>query len=120
MEPEKLEYFRKLLLEKRERLIKEALKTVGDLADNSQRLPDPTDQAAFESERGFELRIRDRERKLIKKIDRALKRIEEGSYGICEACGEEIDYKRLEARPEASLCIRCKREQERLEKLRGD
>ncbi len=120
MEQEKLEYFRKLLLEKRERLIREALKTVGELVDNPERLPDPTDQAAFESDRGFELRIRDRERKLIKKIDQALRRIEEGSYGICEACGEDIDEKRLEARPEASLCIHCKREQERLEKLRGD
>ncbi len=120
MEPEKLEQFRKLLLEKRERLIKEALKTVGDLVDNPTKLPDPTDQAAFESDRGFELRIRDRERKLIKKIDRALKRIEEGSYGICEACGEDIDEKRLLARPEASLCIHCKRKQEQMEKLRGD
>ncbi len=120
MDPERLEYFRKLLLEKKKRLIEEAWKTIEDLGGSPQRLPDPTDQAAFESERGFELRIRDRERKLIKKIDRALARIEEGSYGICEVCGEDIDEKRLEARPEASLCIHCKREQERIEKLRGD
>ena len=120
MEPEKLEYFRQLLLEKRKRLVQEALKTVGELIDNPTKLPDPTDQAAFESDVGFELRIRDRERKLIRKIDLALKRIEEGSYGICEACGEDIDEKRLMARPEATLCIHCKRKQEQLEKLRGD
>ena len=120
MEAEKLEYFRNLLLEKRKKLIEEAMKTVGELVDTPTKLPDPTDQAVFESDRGFELRIRDRERKLIRKIDQALKRIEEGSYGICEACGEDIDEKRLMARPEASLCIHCKRKQEQMERLRGD
>ncbi len=120
MDPKKLEYFKNLLLEKKKRLLQEANKTFHSLEEGSEHLSDPSDIATMESDLGFELRIRDRERKLIKKIDKALKKIEEGSYGICEACGEEIEEKRLEARPEATLCIECKREQERLEKLRGD
>ena len=120
MDPRKLEYFKSLLLEKKQKLIQEADRTFHVLEGGTERLADPTDVASQESELGFELRIRDRERKLLRKIDKALEKIEEGSYGICEACGEEIEEKRLLARPEATLCIRCKREQERLEKLRGE
>ncbi len=120
MDPKKLEYFKNLLLEKKNRLIAEADRTFHALEGGTEHLADPTDIATQESDLGFELRLRDRERKLLKKIDKALKKIEEGSYGICEACGEEIEEKRLEARPEATLCIRCKREQEKMEKLRGE
>jgi len=82
-------------------------------------VPDPTDRASIESERSFELRIRDRERKLIKKIRKALERIDDGSYGLCEECGEEIGEKRLEARPVTTLCIECKSKQEQEEKAKG-
>ncbi|WP_297056809.1 RNA polymerase-binding protein DksA [Thermosulfurimonas sp.] len=120
MDPKKLEHFKNLLLEKRQRIIQEVDRTFQALEQGTEHLADPSDIATMESDLGFELRLRDRERKLLKKIDKALQKIEEGSYGICEACGEEIEEKRLEARPEATLCIRCKREQERLEKLRGE
>ncbi|MBX6423963.1 RNA polymerase-binding protein DksA [Thermosulfurimonas sp. F29] len=120
MDPRKLEHFKNLLIEKKKKLLAEADRTFHALEGGAEHLADPTDIATMESDLGFELRLRDRERKLIKKIDRALQKIEEGSYGICEACGEEIEEKRLEARPEATLCIRCKREQERMERLRGE
>jgi DnaK suppressor protein len=79
--------------------------------------PDPNDRATQESDRSFELRIRDRERKLINKIKEALERIEEGTFGVCEMCEEEIGEARLKARPVTTLCIDCKMEQERKEKL---
>ncbi len=119
MDQEKLEYFRNLLQEKLKTLLSEAEKTLTDLTESGLNCPDPTDRAVLESDRGFELRIRDRERKFIRKIQAALEGIDEGTYGICEECGEEISLKRLEARPEASLCIECKRRQEQLEKIKG-
>ena len=81
---------------------------------------DPADRATAESDRSFTLRIRDRERRLIRKIQSALQRIEDGSYGICEECGEEIGVPRLKARPVTRLCINCKAKQEEDETLRGD
>ena len=96
------------------------METRKELSEESGPLPDALDQASRESNLAFELRLRDREQKLLKKIDKALKKIEEGTYGICEICGAEIDEKRLMARPEATLCIDCKRAQEKLEKIRGD
>ena len=81
--------------------------------------PDPTDRAALESDRNFLLRIRDRERKLVVKIQEALKRIDEGTFGICQECGEEISESRLKARPVATLCVECKRKQETQEKIEG-
>ena len=81
--------------------------------------PDPTDRAALESDRNFLLRIRDRERKLVVKIQEALKRIDEGTFGICQECGEEISESRLKARPVATLCVECKRKQEVQEKIEG-
>jgi DnaK suppressor protein len=86
---------------------------------HDDNLPDPTDRAALESDRNFMLRIRDRERKLIVKIKEAIERIDSGTYGICEMCGEEISEARLKARPVTTLCIECKRKQETEEKLRG-
>jgi len=82
--------------------------------------PDPTDQASMEADRNFDLRIKDRERKLIKKIDQALLRIKDGEFGICESCGGDISIKRLQARPVTTLCIDCKTAQEQEEKTRLD
>ncbi|MFQ5519698.1 MAG: RNA polymerase-binding protein DksA, partial [Mariprofundus sp.] len=82
--------------------------------------PDPTDQASMETDRNFDLRIKDRERKLIKKIDQAIERIENGEFGECEACGGNISIKRLQARPVTMLCIECKTAQEQEERTRLD
>jgi len=119
MDQEQLEYFRGLLQAKLDELLGEADRTLGDMTVMDDHFPDPTDRASVESDRSFELRIRDRERKLIKKIRKALERIDDGTYGICEGCGEEIGPKRLEARPVTTLCIDCKSRQEREEKARG-
>ncbi len=80
-------------------------------------LPDEVDLASSESDQSLSLRLRDRERVLLKKIDKVAKKIDDGTYGICELCGEEIGIKRLEARPVTDLCIRCKEEQEKLERV---
>jgi len=82
--------------------------------------PDPTDQASMETDRNFDLRIKDRERKLIKKIDQALNRIKEGEFGECDSCGGDISIKRLQARPVTTLCIECKTAQEQEERTRLD
>ena len=119
MEPEKLEYFRKLLHRRMDELIHSAESTVTGMTDTKENFPDPTDRAALESDRNFMLRIRDRERKLILKIREALLRIDDESFGICEKCGEAISDKRLEARPVTTLCIECKEKQEALERSRG-
>ncbi|MCB2189031.1 MAG: RNA polymerase-binding protein DksA [Deltaproteobacteria bacterium] len=119
MDQEKLEFFRNLMHEKLEELRKEAASTVSGMTDDKDNLPDPTDRAAMESDRNFLLRIRDRERKLIAKIEEALERIDDGSYGICESCGEDISDERLKARPVTTLCIDCKKRQEANEKVRG-
>src|SRR3989338_3159737 len=86
------------------------------LGFNSEDLADEIDLAASEADQSLNLRLRYRERVLLKKIDRTLQKIEEGDFGVCEKCGEEISVKRLEARPVTDLCIRCKEEQERVEK----
>jgi DnaK suppressor protein len=87
------------------------------MSDEEETFPDPTDRASLESDRNFLLRIRDRERKLILKIEEALDRIEKGTFGICEVCGEEISEERLQARPVTTLCIDCKTEEEEKEKI---
>ncbi len=119
MDQAQLEYFRKMLEDKLAELLGEAGKTLEEMTANEANVADPADRATIESERSFELRIRDRERKLIKKIRKALERIDEGTYGICEECGEDIGVKRLEARPVTTLCIECKSRQEEEEKARG-
>ncbi|MFZ5586736.1 MAG: RNA polymerase-binding protein DksA [Thermodesulfobacteriota bacterium] len=119
MDQEKLEFFRKLLQEQLDELLKEAERTVAGMTDSKENFPDPTDRAALESDRNFLLRIRDRERKLIGKIEEALGRIEDASYGICESCGEDISEERLTARPVTTLCFDCKKRQEAMEKARG-
>ncbi|MBN2054242.1 RNA polymerase-binding protein DksA [bacterium] len=116
MDKEQIEYFRRKLLNWRRQLIDEAMKTLGE---GNIKAPtefrDYTDLASDEAERNFLLRIKDRERKLIKKIEQTLRKVEEGTFGICEECGDEIGFDRLDARPVASLCIACKTEQERFE-----
>ena len=106
-----IDLFRRLLNERKQELLSEAGKTV-DGMDAESNFPDPTNRAALESDRNFTLRIRDRERKLIAKIDEALRRLEDGSYGVCEECGEMIGTARLKARPVTTLCIQCKADQE--------
>lgn len=109
------DYFRKFLRERIEELRAEAGKAV-DTMDEEEHFPDPTDRAAMESNRNSMLRMRDRERKLIFKIQEALQRLEAGEYGVCEECGEEIGIARLKARPVTTLCIQCKSHQEDQEK----
>ena len=116
MDPEQIEYFRDLLRSRLDALIGEARSTMSDLSEGDELYADPTDRAAAESDRNFLLRIRDRERRLILKIQEALERIEDGSYGVCETCGEEIGRKRLQARPVTTQCIDCKTEAEQREK----
>src|SRR6266568_9632890 len=118
MTTEKLEYFRGVLQEEMRALLGEAGKTVSEMTADTTNFPDPTDRATQESDRSFELRIRDRERRLINKIKEALERIDNGTFGICEMCEEDISEARLKARPVTTLCIDCKIEQEKKEKLR--
>jgi DnaK suppressor protein len=119
MDRDKLEYFRQLLTERLDALINEASKTVNGLTDEKETLPDLTDRATVETDRNFQLRIRDRERKLIGKIREALDQIESGTYGICEECGDQISEQRLKARPVTTMCIDCKTSEEEEERLRG-
>jgi DnaK suppressor protein len=119
MSPEQEEHFRALLLEWKRSLMEEVDRTVHHMQDEATNFPDPNDRATQESEFSLELRTRDRERKLIKKIDEALARLDEHEYGYCEACGVEIGIRRLEARPTATLCIDCKTLDEIREKQRG-
>ncbi len=113
---ELIQSIRKQLIEQKAKLVAEAEATRGELPDEENH-PDPGDQASAESDRNFMLRLRNREYKLIRKIDETITIIDNGEYGICEDCGEEIDGRRLEARPVATFCIECKTRQEENEKL---
>jgi len=113
------ERIKKMLEDWLEELVSGAQKAVTDMTDVGGNFPDPTDRASFESDMSYKLRIKDRERKLIPKIKEALERLEDGSYGICEECGEEISEERLLARPVTTLCIKCKTRQEHEEKIKG-
>ncbi|WPL16697.1 DnaK suppressor protein [Thiorhodovibrio winogradskyi] len=112
-------HFREILLAWKRSLMEEVDRTVHHMQDEATNFPDPNDRATQESEFSLELRTRDRERKLIKKIDEALGRLDDHDYGYCEACGVEIGIRRLEARPTATLCIDCKTLDEIREKQRG-
>jgi DnaK suppressor protein len=114
-----LEFFRNLLTQWLEELLNRADETVDELIESQENLADPLDRATFESDRIRMLRIRDRESMLIKKIRQSLKDIENGEYGICEDCGEDISIERLKARPVTALCIGCKTKRESMEKLIG-
>ncbi len=116
MKKKQIEYLKQLLNRQLEELLAEADRTVTGMTDEKGDFPDPTDRATLESQRAFTLRIRDRERKLIVKIKEALERIENGTFGICEGCGEEISFKRLTARPVTTYCIECKKRQEDMER----
>ncbi len=113
------EHFRQILLAWRKELMEEVDRTVHHMQDEAANFPDPNDRATQESEFSMELRTRDRERKLLKKIDEALEAVDRGEYGYCESCGVEIGIRRLEARPTATLCIDCKTLDEIREKQRG-
>ena len=117
MNKKKLEEFKELLQEQMDQLLHDAGKTVSEMTDEKTNFPDPTDRASLESDRNFELRIRDRERRLIGKIREALDRIEDGECGESEDCGDQFGEARLKARPVTTLCIECKTEQERQEKI---
>jgi len=118
MDSKRLQFFKELLQSKIAELSRDQQKTLAEMTVTSERLADVTDQASFQSDRNFELRIRDRERMLIAKIRESLQKIDDGTYGRCEKCGGEISEKSLIARPVTSLCIKCKTEQEEKEKLR--
>jgi DnaK suppressor protein len=120
MEKDRLDFFKALLTERLRALLTEAGATLGNLVDEKENLADAIDLASMESNRDFQLRIRDRERVLIHKIKEALQRIDEGEYGICVACGGEISERRLIARPVATHCIDCKTELEQLERSTRD
>lgn len=115
MEQKDIEFFRNLLNQRVKELRSEAGKTVENM-DEDENFPDPSDRATMESNRNSVLRIRDRERKLIFKIQEALQRLDEGEFGICEECGEAIGIGRLKARPVTTFCIECKSSQEVQEK----
>jgi DnaK suppressor protein len=112
-------YFRKKLLGWREEILKESRETLDQLQESEQH-PDTTDRASYESDRGIELRARDRQRKLISKIDAALDRIENGTYGYCEETGEPIGIMRLEARPVATLSVEAQERHEKRERIYRD
>jgi DnaK suppressor protein len=114
------EYFRSKLLDWREDILKEAKETLQHLQDDNQNHPDLADRASSETDRAIELRARDRQRKLTAKIDAALARIEDGTYGYCEETGEPISLKRLEARPIATLSIEAQERHERRERVYRD
>jgi DnaK suppressor protein len=119
MKKKDLAFFKKHLEQRMQELLSQADDTVSGMTITNENFPDPTDRASLEADRNFLLRIRDRESKLIKKIRQALERIENGTYGICESCGEEISVKRLKARPVTTQCIECKAKEEALEKALG-
>lgn len=108
MNDKQLEHFRVILKAWKSELMHEVDRTVGHMKDDAANFPDPADRASQEEEFSLELRTRDRERKLIKKIDESLNELDTGEYGYCETCGVEIGIRRLEARPTATQCIDCK------------
>jgi DnaK suppressor protein len=119
MKKKDIEYFKEFLNNRLEELLSHADNTVSGMTAPKENFPDPTDRASLESDRNFMLRIRDRENKLIKKIKKALERIDSGTFGVCEKCGEDISIKRLKARPVTTNCIDCKTKEEALEKALG-
>jgi len=119
MNDAQLQHFSSILNSWKSELMQEVDRTVHHMQDEAANFPDPNDRATQESEFSLELRTRDRERRLIKKIDESLKDIESGDYGYCETCGIEIGIRRLEARPTATLCIDCKTLDEIREKQLG-
>ena len=121
MNERQLAYFRRLLEAWKAEILDGAKKTINNLQDESGSLPDIVDRASAESDKALELRTRDRERRLLRKIDQTLAQIDEGDYGFCESCGAEIGLRRLEARPTATLSLEAQERHERKERtLRDD
>ncbi len=120
MNPRQIEYFRRKLIAWKEQILKEAQGTLAHLQTESLREPDVTDRASSETDWSIELRTRDRQRKLVAKIDAALRRIDEGEYGYCEVTGEPISLARLEARPIATMTVEAQEKHERNEKVSRD
>ncbi len=120
MNERQVEYFRRKLLAWKADILKESQFTIDQLAEDSLHLPDAADRASSETDKALELRTRDRQRKVISKIDSALRRIETGEYGYCEDTGEPISLKRLEARPIATLSLEAQERHERSEKVHRD
>jgi len=120
MNPRQQAYFRRKLLDWKESILRESRETLAQLQIDSLREPDVTDRASSETDWGIELRTRDRQRKLIAKIDAAIRRIEEGEYGYCEVTGEPISLARLEARPVATMTVEAQERHERNEKVSRD
>jgi DnaK suppressor protein len=120
MNERQLDYFRKKLLAWKEDILKESRETLTNLQVETENHPDLVDRASSETDRALELRTRDRQRKLISKIDEALRRIEDGSYGFCEETGEPIGLARLEARPTATLSVEAQERHERRERVHRD
>lgn len=116
MNEEQMEHFRAILLDWKVSLMEEVDRTVGHMKSDATNFPDPNDRATQEEEFSLELRTRDRERKLIKKIDESITKLDEDEYGFCDGCGVEIGIRRLEARPTANMCIECKTLEEIREK----
>jgi DnaK suppressor protein len=120
MNERQIEYFRQKLLAWKEDILRESRETVNNLQAETENHPDLVDRASSEADRALELRTRDRQRKLISKIDEALRRIEDGSYGYCEETGEPIGIARLEARPTATLSLEAQERHERRERVHRD
>ena len=119
MNPDQEAHFLHILNAWRRELMEEVDRTVDHMKVDSVHCPDPNDRATQEADMGMELRTRDRERKLLNKITKTIKKIDEHEYGYCESCGVEIGIRRLEARPTADLCIDCKTRQEELERVQA-
>jgi DnaK suppressor protein len=120
MNERQLEYFRRKLLNWKAEILSDSRDTVAGMKDTTRNIPDIADRASEETDRSIELRTRDRQRKLVSKIDAALRRIEEGEYGYCEITGEPISLKRLDARPIATMSLEAQERHERREKVHRD
>ena len=120
MNERQLEYFRRKLLDWKADLLEDSRDTIEALQDSTRNIPDVTDRASEETDRALELRTRDRQRKLVNKIDAALRRIDEGEYGYCEVTGEPISLKRLDARPIATMTLEAQERHERRETVHRD
>ncbi len=120
MNDRQAEYFRRKLLNWKQELLAESRDTIEALQDNTRNIPDVADRASEETDRALELRTRDRQRKLVAKIDAAIRRIDEGEYGYCEVTGEPISLKRLDARPIATMSLEAQERHERREKVHRD
>ena len=120
MNERQLEYFRRKLIAWKHEIQKESLDTIEGMKDGTRNIPDIADRASEETDRALELRTRDRQRKLVSKIDAALRRIEDGEYGYCEITGEPISLKRLDARPIATMTLEAQERHERREKVHRD